>query len=69
MVFSQFSAEKEICGLSCDKVTGGQLATAINSTALNPSSVQPVGGIFADIDLNIVKDKLDELIAAFYRAP
>ena len=55
------------------EVSGAQLATAIQGTALNPSGVQPLGMNFSDpvsaSDLNTVKDKLNDLIAALFRSP
>jgi hypothetical protein len=55
------------------EVTAAQLAAEILTTAHNPTSVQPISGSFSDPvsagDLNTVKDKLNELIAALMRLP
>ena len=49
------------------------ISGAISYTAQNPSGVQPLNVNYQDpvsaADLNQVKDKLNDLIAALYRAP
>jgi hypothetical protein len=55
------------------QVTEGQLTAAINTTPHNPSSVQPLNVNFTDPvsagDLNMVKDKVNELITTLIRLP
>jgi len=55
------------------EVSQAELAAAISGTALNPSSVSPVGTYFSDPvtagDLNLVAGKLDELISVLQRNP
>jgi hypothetical protein len=51
------------------EVTQSALDSAISTTAQNPSSGSPISDSFADPDLTIVKDKVNELIAALFRAP
>lgn len=55
------------------EVSQGELVSAISGTALNPSSVSPLGMFFSDPvtagDLNAVAGKLDELISVLKRNP
>ena len=63
----------EVTTTQMDAAISSALATAIQGTAQNPGSVQPLSVNYQDpvtaSDLNQVKDKLNELIAALYRAP
>ena len=53
------------------EVSQSQLDAAILGTALNPSSISPIGTMFMDpvsaSDLNIVVNKVDELISVLKR--
>lgn len=55
------------------EVTAAQLASAIATTAQNPSNVQPLNMSFSDPptsgELTQVQDKFNELLTALYRAP
>lgn len=55
------------------EVSQSDLASAIATTALNPTSISPVGANFMDpvnaSDLNTIANKLDELIGALQRSP
>lgn len=55
------------------EVTQSQLDSAIATTALNPSGVQPLNVYFSnpptDSQLFEVQNKINELIAALYRSP
>lgn len=59
----------EVTTAQMDATISAAVSAAIAGTAVNPTSVSPIGGSFADPDLNTVKNKLDELIAALFRAP
>lgn len=59
----------EVTTPQMDAAISSALATAIQGTAQNPTSVQPINGAFADPDVNAVREKLNELIAALFRAP
>ena len=54
------------------EVTNAQLTSAIATTALNPSAVAPLNIAFSnpptDAELNTVQAKINELIAALFRA-
>ena len=53
------------------EVSQSQLDAAILGTAINPSSISPIGTVFMDpvsaSDLNIVVNKVDELISVLKR--
>lgn len=69
--------QSNLTAAAADKAThaevGAAISTAISGTAVNPSSVAPLNIYFSnpptDSQLFDVQAKINELIAALYRAP